>query len=52
MLDELLAATGYSDWSTDGLGDEVLICPHGNRVEPDGVSFDGCVSPLIEMGLL
>lgn len=30
----------------------VLVCPHGNRIEPDGRCPDGCESPLITMGLI
>lgn len=32
--------------------DSVLICPHGNRVEWDGESFDGCVSPILTAGMI
>jgi hypothetical protein len=30
----------------------VLICPHGNAIEPDGVCPEGCVSPLLAAGLI
>lgn len=30
-------------WLYEG---EALECPHGHEMEPDGASYDGCVSPL------
>lgn len=48
---EVLQAIGADDWDADPDG-AVLYCPHGNAVEPDGVSFDGCVSPLRSAGLI
>jgi len=40
-------------WETDGYGlDSCLICPHGHTIEQDGRCPDGCVSPLITMGLI
>jgi len=52
MLEELIAEL-YPDWETDGFGDSSnLICPHGNMVEQDGTAPDGCVSPLIQMGMI
>ena len=32
--------------------ESVLICPHGHCIEYDGTCPDGCVSPLVEMGLI
>ncbi len=61
MLDEMLDEAGGSlldslcpeGWSTDGFGDEsIFICPHGERVEQDGRCPEGCVSPLLRMGLI
>ena len=49
ILEELLP----SGWSTDGYGiDSLLICPHGHTIEQDGRCPEGCVSPLISMGLI
>jgi hypothetical protein len=47
---EILAAEGYTDWEVEN--DAVLICPCGNRVEYDGRCPAGCVSPLLEMGMI
>ena len=32
--------------------DAVLICPHGHSIEYDGRCPEGCVSPLIGMGMI
>jgi hypothetical protein len=50
LKDEFLRGT---DWTTDYGG--TLICPHGNRCEDDqrnGLGDCGCVSPLVEHGLI
>ena len=40
-------------WEHDGYGfDSCLICPHGEVIEQDGYCPEGCVSPLMEMGLI
>jgi len=40
-------------WGTDGFGiDSLLECPCGYMIEQDGRCPDGCVSPLITMGLM
>jgi hypothetical protein len=40
-------------WETDGFGlDSCLICPHGHMIEQDGRCPEGCVSPLLTMGLI
>ena len=46
MLEELLP----EGW--EFVDESVLICPHGYRIEYDGQCPDGCVSPLISMGLI
>lgn len=52
MLEEIIA-THFPDWETDGFGDSsCLICPHGYTIEQDGECPEGCVSPLITMGLI
>jgi hypothetical protein len=48
---ELLDSLGYDDWDIDPDG-AVLTSPNGHRIEPDGVSPDGEVSPLREMGMI
>lgn len=32
--------------------DFTLICPHGDVIEQDGRCPDGCVSPMITLGLI
>ncbi len=52
MLEELIADL-FPDWETDGFGDSSnLICPHGHTIEQDGRCPEGCVSPLIQMGMI
>ena len=48
--DDMLSAFLPRDWMTDGM--EGLICPCGHDVEQDGMCPDGCVSPLLTMGLI
>jgi hypothetical protein len=53
--DEFWAELLPDGWDTDGYGiDSNLICPHGNVLEQDcrGAGTCGCVSPLVEMGLI
>lgn len=51
MINEaMLGQLGYQDWQTDGMG--TLICPCGNRVEPDGQCPNGHESPLLQEGLI
>lgn len=38
-------------WEADDDG-AVLYCPHGEAIEPDGQCPDGCVSPLVTLGLI
>jgi len=50
---ELLAQWGYDEWSTTPTG--ILICPHGNLCEDDqsaGLAGCGCISPLVELGVI
>lgn len=49
-LREILAGAGYDDWEV--VNDAVLLSPNGHRIEYDGSSPDGEVSPLIELGLI
>lgn len=37
-------------WTTDGI--DMLICPCGNRVEDDGECPEGCVSPMLQEGMI
>lgn len=50
-MQELLDSLGYEDWEIDSDG-VVLTTPNGHRIESDGVSPDGEVSPLREMGMI
>ena len=53
MIDDLIEDILPEGWETDGFGlDSLLICPHGNAIEQDGRCPEGCVSPLVEMGLI
>lgn len=47
LLEEILPA----GWEAGHYGDSV-ICPCGNEIELDGECFNGCVSPLLDMGLI
>lgn len=50
IMREILDEAG---WDDDGMGDfAVLICPHGDRVEPDGTCPHGLPSPLRALGLI
>jgi hypothetical protein len=49
LLAELLEAE-FPDWEV--LNDAVLICPCGNEIEYDGHCPEGCVSPLLAMGMI
>ena len=41
------------DWEHDGFGfDSNLICPCGDVIELDGECPQGCVSPLLEQGMI
>lgn len=48
-MDEYLAEILPDDWEVD---DGLLVCPHGNTIEMDGRCPEGCVSPLMGMGLI
>ena len=50
MYDEILDGILPEGWDHDG--DDVLICPHGHRIELDGKCPEGCVSPLRLMGMI
>lgn len=50
MLD-LLPTNWEIDSEAYGL-DFLLICPHGDTVEQDGNCPQGCVSPLVTLGLI
>lgn len=52
FIQELLPEGWETDAETFGC-DFLLICPHGNTIEQDCRAAPcGCVSPLIEMGLI
>jgi hypothetical protein len=48
-LDDLLGLLEADGWTDD---DGILVCPHGHPIELDGECPQGCVSPLLEMGLV
>jgi len=53
ITNELLAQWGYEEWSVTPSG--VLTCPHGYLCEADqssGLAECGCISPLIELGVI
>lgn len=45
--------TAYPGWTATDPRDICagFVCPHGNGVEVDGTSFDGCVSPMLQEGM-
>lgn len=48
-IDEILVSLGFEDWSGDA---DVLECPCGFTIEHDGRCPNGCVSPLLQMGMI
>jgi len=52
MKDEVLLRYGFEDngWTTDGFG--TFVCPHGYRIEDDGRCSEGCVSPMLQLGVI
>ena len=48
-INELLADLGHDDWEGDM---DCLVCPCGYTIELDGRCPDGCVSPLITLGMI
>lgn len=48
-MDEMIRELLPDDWEVD---DGLLICPCGNTIEQDGRCPEGCVSPLITMGMI
>jgi len=52
MKDEVLTRYGFESkgWTTDGLG--TFICPHGHRIEDDGRCPEGCISPMLTLGVI
>ena len=53
ISDAMLQELGYPEWSTTPTG--ILTCPHGYLCEPDqrdGLAECGCISPLVEMGVI
>lgn len=50
-LDKILPEGWEHDAGTFG-ADFTLTCPHGDTIEQDGSCHEGCVSPLIELGMI
>jgi hypothetical protein len=53
ITDDMLHLWGYEEWSLTPTG--ILVCPHGNLCEQDqrkGLAGCGCVSPLVELGVI
>jgi hypothetical protein len=46
----LLEENGFDNWEVES--DVTLICPCGDTIEWDGTCSDGCVSPLIQLGVM
>ena len=53
IMEEFLKARGLDKlgWEAGYYGD-TFICPCGDEIEVDGGCEQGCVSPLVSMGLL
>ena len=51
VLDDLLPEDWDHNAGTYGMS-FTLTCPHGHMIEQDGTCPEGCVSPLIEEGLI
>lgn len=51
LLEELLPEGWALDNPSMG-ADSLLVCPHGNVIELDGRCPEGCVSPLLALGLI
>ena len=53
-LEDLIMDLLPDGWEyEDGYGmDGNLICPHGEMIEQDGRCPEGCVSPLIGLGII
>ena len=49
-VQEMIEDAGFHDWEVQD--DVTLICPHGNTIEWDGQCSKGCISPLMELGLI
>lgn len=49
-LQEILDSLGYEDWTVES--ESTLVSPKGYTIEWDGVSPEGEVSPLREMGMI
>jgi hypothetical protein len=51
-LEEFLEYIGADadGWEADG--DDILVCPCGNRIELDGHCPEGCKSPLLTRGFI
>ena len=50
FLQEYLNDNGFEEWEV--VDDCVLISPNGHRIEWDGRSPDGEVSPMIQLGMI
>lgn len=50
IAQELLDDNGFDDWEV--IDDVTLCSPNGHHIEWDGVSPDGEVSPLRELGFI
>ena len=50
MAQEMLDSMGFGDWIVES--ESTLTSPNGHTIEWDGVSPDGEVSPLREMGMI
>lgn len=56
-LGQKMAGLLPAGWRWEGLGlsgpeDGFLVCPHGEEIALDGRCAQGCVSPLVEQGLV
>lgn len=49
-VQEILDDNGYTDWEV--IDEATLVCPHGTTIEADGTCPEGCVSPLLRLGMI
>jgi hypothetical protein len=51
-LVEMILPPGWAIYGPEMAPDVLLQCPHGHIIEQDGRCLEGCVSPLLKLGLV
>ena len=51
-LVEMILPPGWAIYGPKLARDVLLKCPHGHIIEHDGRCLEGCVSPLLKLGLV